>query len=387
MTGSFRTWLRSVKDITDDGDLFTAVKAYDKTIKTKTSGVRALQELVCKIIPDLSEKTTIEMYKILNVLVPAVSTDSTTQNVYVQLRKCIKAQWGDDSDVTHKGYFVMRFDQQKWRAARAEYNAKVVEKNNHKRQFDEDKVYSVMDKIANMTAPDHVDLAIALQLASGGRISEILSFATFKPADKKQHITQTGILKSKVRTTITKPVIHFTVPVFMEMLKTLRLKLVAEIRNIKQGKMTHYQLSQDNNSKINRRISKYFEEHVASHSLRKIYAALAYRDFADKTKVSETAYLSDILGHAEDSLDVSTSYSTVSVVRNEDAEPEEPEPEDPKDMAVPRNLKVRDGQAGERLAETVRIMELKNMPVNNKALRSFGYGSNTVREFLQTYQH
>ena len=239
-----------------------------------------------------------------------------------------------------------------------------------------------MDRIKTMTAPDHVDLAIALQLASGGRISEILSFATFKPAKKKQHITQTGILKSKERKTITKPVIHFTVFEFMNILKKLRLKLVAEIRKIKQGKTTHYDLSQENNSKINRRISKYFEEHVASHSLRKIYAALAYRDFADKTKVSESAYLSDILGHAKDSLDVSTSYSTVAVVKQEDVEAKEPEPEDPKDMVVPRNLKVRNGQAGERLAETVRIMELKGLEINNKALRSFGYGSVTVKDFL-----
>ena len=109
----------------------------------------------------------------------------------------------------------------------------------------------------------------------------------------------------------------------MEMLRKLRMKLVAEIRKIKKGILTDYQLSQDNNSKVNRRVSKYFGEHVASHDLRKIYAALAYRDFADKNERSESAYLSDILGHAEGSLDVSTSYSTVSVVKNEDAEPED----------------------------------------------------------------
>ena len=240
-----------------------------------------------------------------------------------------------------------------------------------------------MDRIKTMIAPDHVNLAIALQLACGGRISEILSFAEFKPAKEKGHITQTGILKSKVMTTITKPVIHFTVPVFMEMLRKLRQKLVADIRKIKRGKTTHYDLSQENNSKINRRISKYFEEHVASHSLRKIYSALAYRDFADKNNRSESAYLSDILGHAEGSLDVSTSYSTVAVVKNEGQEVKEPEPEKVEDMVVPHNLKVRDGKAGERLAETVRIMKLKGLPISNKALRSYGYGAKTVREFLK----
>lgn len=383
---SFRTWLRSAKNVNDDGDLFKSVKAYDNAIKIKTSGVRSLQELVCKQIPTLNEKTTIEMFKVLNVLVPAVSSDATTQNVYVQIRKCVKTHWGKDSDVTGKAYTVMQYDRAKWQAARQAYLSKVVEKNNHKKQFDEDTVYSVMDRIANMTSPDHIDLAIALQLASGGRISEILSYAEFKPAKKPNHVTQTGILKSKDRKTITKPIIHFTVPVFMEMIGRLRQKLVADIRRIKQSRMTHYELSQDNNSKINRRISKYFGEHIASHTLRKIYASLAYRNYADKDKVSESAYLSDVLGHAEGSLDVSKSYSTVSVVKNEGSEITEPGPENPEDLVVPRNLKLRDGKSLDRLAETVRILELKKLPVTNSILRSYGYGAKSVGLFIKNYK-
>ena len=380
---SFRTWLRSVKDITDDKILFEKVKVYDPSVKIKTSGVRALQALVCKQIPTLNEKTTIEMFKILNTLVPAVASDATTQNVYVALRKCVKARWGEDSNVTQKSYSVMRFNQIKWRQQRAEYQAKVVARNNDKRQFNESKIYEVMDYIKDTkTTPDHIDLAIALQLASGGRISEILSYANFKPSKKKHYVVQTGILKSKERKTITKPIIHFTVPVFMTMFRELREKLVVEIRKIKRGTLTDYALSQDNNSKINRRISKYFGEHMASHDLRKAYANMAFNQYADKTKVSEAAYLSDILGHAKDSLDVSTSYSTVSVVKSEEDEPEREE-ENPRDVVVPRNLPLRDGKSGERLAETVRIMRLKGLPVSNKILRSYGYGAKVVKEFLK----
>ena len=81
---SFRTFLRSAKDINDDKALFQAVRAHDPTIDVKSSGVRALESLVCKNMPTLNDKTVIEMYKILNRLIPAVSTDNTTQNVYVQ---------------------------------------------------------------------------------------------------------------------------------------------------------------------------------------------------------------------------------------------------------------------------------------------------------------
>jgi hypothetical protein len=162
------------------------------------------------------------MIKILNKLVPAVATDSTIQNVYVQIRKVIKATHGEDSDVSRKSYNVMRFDQVKWRAARAKYNKKVFNNNNNKKQFDEMKVYSIMDSTKANISPDYVDLAIALQLASGGRISEILSYAEFKASPRKDHIVQTGILKSKDRSKITKPVIHFIVAEFLSMFGRLR---------------------------------------------------------------------------------------------------------------------------------------------------------------------
>lgn len=384
---SFRTFIRSVKDINDDKTLFEAVKAHDPSNTVKSSGVRSLESLVCKNIPALHDKTVIEMYKILNVLVPVVSTDNTTQNVYVHIRKCVKARCGEESDMTKKAYTVMQFDREKWRSARAAYQEKVVQRNNNKKQFDEDTVYSVMDRIKSMTAPDHIDLAIGLQLASGGRISEILSYADFEPVEQP-YIKQTGILKSKERETITKPIVHYSVDDFMNMFKSLRQKLVADLRAIRQGKITHYELSQKYNSKINRRISKYFGESMASHSLRKIYGSLAYRDYADRDKTSESAYLSDILGHAKDSLDVSKSYSTVSVVKNEENnENQEPFEEQAEDIIVPRNLNVRDGKAGERLAETVRILNLKGLPVNNAVLRSYGYGAKVVGLFLRTYVH
>ena len=58
-----------------------------------------MEELVVKSIPTLNDKTVIEMLKVLNTLVPAVASDSTVQNVYVQIRKAVKATHGEDSVV------------------------------------------------------------------------------------------------------------------------------------------------------------------------------------------------------------------------------------------------------------------------------------------------
>ena len=77
-----------------------------------------------------------------------------------------------------KAYKVMQFDQERWRANRAAYNEKVFERNADKRQIDIKKVYEVMDLARQSVDP--LDLAIGLQLACGGRISEILSYGRAK---------------------------------------------------------------------------------------------------------------------------------------------------------------------------------------------------------------
>ena len=58
-------------------------------------------------------------------------------------------------------------------------------------------MYDIMDTLPDRDDVDFVDLTICLQLACGGRVSEILSFAEFKASPEKHHIIQTGILKVK----------------------------------------------------------------------------------------------------------------------------------------------------------------------------------------------
>jgi integrase len=382
---SFRTFIRSIKDIDNDEELFNKVKQFDPSIKTKKSGIRALEEITCKHIPKYGQKNTIELLKILNTLVPAVSNKSTTQNVYVKIRKAIKAHWGEDHPVSQKAYSTMMYDRAEWRKDRAEYQAKVIARNAQKKHFDQGKIFDIMDTLPDKVNADFIDLTICLQLASGGRVSEILSYSKFKPSTTPNHIIQTGILKSKTRTEVEKPVIRYSVDKFLELMKRMRDKIEPQLRDIRNNKMSHYEFSQAVNSRINRRITKYFGEREASHSLRKIYGNLAYKQYANKDDVSESSYLSDILGHDLKSLDVSKSYSTVSVIDNGDIQEEDKIKieVDPVDMEVPKNIKKRDGLSGQRLRETHRILVLKGMPVSNKILRSYGYGSNVVSQFLK----
>jgi integrase len=272
-----------------------------------------------------------------------------------------------------KSYKIMQFDQEKWRANRAAYNEKVFERNGNKRQIDINKVYDVMDLARR--SEDPLDLAIGLQLACGGRISEILSYGEFTASKNLGYIIQKGILKQRGdnrREEVEKPVIHYTRPQFFEMLGKLREKLSQKIDDINNKKYTHYELSQDFNTKINNRVKSLFGEALHSHDLRKIYANLSYDLFADKAKTSESSWIADVLGHSPNSLEVSKSYSVVSLVDM---------PKD--DTAIPRNTKARDGHAYDRLLKTVEALQKNDMVIDSRVLKSYGYGSSTVEQYFK----
>jgi integrase len=244
----------------------------------------------------------------------------------------------------------MQFDQERWRARRDAYNEKVFERNADKRQIDIKKVYDVMNLARQ--SQDFLDLAIGLQLACGGRISEILSYGNFTESKTDGYVIQTGILKQRGpdrREEVVKPIIHYTRPQFFEMLGKLREKLSQKLAEIKKGKSTHYELSQDFNNKINNRVKSLFGEALHSHDMRKIYANLSYDLFADKAKTSESSHIADVLGHSPNSLEVSKSYSVVALV------------DVPKDeTAIPRNSRARDGHAYDRLLKTVEALRTQD---------------------------
>ena len=94
--------------------------------------------------------------------------------------------------------------------------------------------------------------------------------------------------------------------------------------------------------------------------------------FADKTKTSESSWISDVLGHSPNSLEVSKSYSVVALV------------DVPRDeAAIPHNTKARDGHAYDRLLKTVEALKRNEMPVDSRVLKSYGYGSSTVEQYFK----
>ena len=51
----------------------------------------------------------------------------------------------------------MQYDRESWRKDREIYNQKVNEKNKNKRVFDKQQIFSIMDKIKNLEAPNYIE--------------------------------------------------------------------------------------------------------------------------------------------------------------------------------------------------------------------------------------
>ena len=368
----FRAFIRAVKLLNTEDEIKQKMTEVYPTITTN-SVVRTLQNVCVGNIKTAPDAVIVEMLKMLNTVVPKVAKDATIQSVYLQIRKAMKARYKEGDPIIAKSYKIMQFDQARWKANRAAYNEKVFEKNANKRQIDVNSVYGVMD--LTRQSEDPLDLAIGLQLAYGGRISEILSYGQFTESKTDNYVIQTGILKQRgdnPRTEVIKPIIHYTRDQFFEMLNKLRDKLKSKLNDIKKNKMTHYDLSQEFNTKVNNRVKSLFNEELHSHDLRKIYANLSYDLFADKNKVSQSSHISDVLGHSPNSLEVSKSYSVVSLV---DMIKDE--------TVIPRNSKSRDGHAYDRLLKTVEALQKNNMTVDARTIKSYGYGSATIEQYFK----
>jgi integrase len=136
-----------------------------------------------------------------------------------------------------------------------------------------------------------------LQICSGARIGEILYKGEFKKAKKKHHVIQTGILKSKDKNiTVTKPILFISVSDFLGLFKSVR-------ENIKG----------ENTNNVYKRVVRCLKDKygLKTHTLRKIYAEIAWQTYGGTAK--QSFYASEILGHDVNSTASANSYTTIHI--------------------------------------------------------------------------
>lgn len=409
-------------------DLFIKINTAEPSLKLRSKSItQAVKHWAIHLINTSKNTATIrQLLKLLHRLIPTLAGNDTigyhtTTAIYKQVRSAIIKKYGATHNITQDSNVLMRVNQRTYKTVMKNYNANVTKKNQGNADvYDAKTVYKKLDECA--ASDDWRHLAIGVELACGARLNETLSYSTFSESDRDGWIIQHGISKqgrlpryekgmthgdylkaveSKNADKITqveKPTVHITPKQLISMVSKLRLALKSDIDKIYDGTQTSTGLAQRLNPRVNK-VLKCMLPNTTTHSLRKIYAQLAYKKYG--SEMSEVGFISKILGHAKGNLSTAKAYTTVRMSggsKSNDSDVTEKlnrlcamveqlstvrTSVDALDN-IPRNQKIRDGKVSDRMAASIVAMRSKGIEPTVKHLRALGYGSGTISKWKRT---
>lgn len=304
-------------------------------------------------------KRVIPLLKQIQRLLPFVTNNDNTIQVYHKIRNEVKTTHGLDSPEYQSIVEYTKLPAEVYDAIRAEYRTEVKKANENRTVMPAAKITHVLDSLKFMP----VDIYILLQLTAGTRIGELMNVSTFEAMPDNTHIKQVGIEKRKDKnSSIIKPVLFVEAKEWVSLLDTARSANP-------QPSLTH----------INKRIKELFGEKLSSHDMRRLYVSIGYQLLPDskREKMSEAAYLNEVLGHEPLALDVGTIYSTIHVQAN-------PLKKTKFTFRIVKKQVPRNGlytSLDENLHATINALKFNREKITQKLIASYGYSPTSVRNF------
>lgn len=225
-----------------------------------------------------------------------------------EVRKVLEAHQSEEAYTKSKydQYFNMS-SEARGKITKA-YKTQVKEKNANKIQIDQAKIY---EQIRELIQSDNVyDKILSLMVCLGTRPVELFDKNEFHLVKgKPSWVRVSGLAKKRDtqdKTDTERPVIYFPAEFVIQEIDKIRKHFKDLVVINKQGR-----LASDKNATLNQHALKAFpfleNTHQKSSFLRKIYADLSFKQFADQRTTNFNTWISEVLGH--DMLDLSTSFS------------------------------------------------------------------------------
>lgn len=211
-----------------------------------------------------------------------------------------------------------------------DYSSKIFNQHRHQRQIVDGDILEQMNLLRYKE--DWVSLTLLVALAVGSRLIEILMVSTYENAENPAYITVVGVAKDRNdpagdedknnQRKVTKPILGgILAPELIQTVENIRTQFSRQ-HNVDLGfedsegkrKLPRKQITNLADKKVNDKIREVFGETYTFHDARSIYAQLAWVQFAP-AGISQTAFFSEVLGHAEGSLTVSLSYQKFVIRR------------------------------------------------------------------------
>jgi len=233
---------------------------------------------------------------------------STLEKVLTEFRRSVKEKYGSESEVYKQSIYKTGISKEESIRKRQNYADKITALNINRGElpiFYDDEIYKVIDEYKNKAGLNKV---IAVALATGSRIIEILKVSEYFETDKENYIRVKGVAKDKSDNeinkdkTIIKPLNRLTSKELIDLVKTIRQDLNTAGSN--------KEVSGRYNTAINKIVKSLFKERlITSHKLRYIASNLAYLVYGNNSV--ENTWIQQYLGHT--SGDTTRTYQNINV--------------------------------------------------------------------------
>jgi hypothetical protein len=396
------------------------IRNFDDSSKCKTD-LTCMKETFEKALLSEASDTHIEgiMRLIAKIFQKIITNLNTRQQKFTELVNKTK-KYRNNLHGKAKGILVLNKDDKIVRIK--SHSKSLAKKHDNLVEFTEKEVLEAQ-KIS-MKGSTIQDRVIALQLACGARLIEILKASKFEMTEDPHEIKVIGVAKQRTvelaNKTIVRCLIGMTSKQFMDKYD--------ELQNLANTTGTLADITNRFVSRTIKRIKELFPNHPisGSHILRKIWVNMSYPLCKNK-KQTLNSYASKMLGHHEDNLGTSLAYTNIRVVREDNVdklshqlsklelrvkdnekkqrsrnvrfvEQEEDEfdllekdvvigPDYPTDLIdislgfkMRKNPRKRDGKALQRLDEAMRVLQENNIKATASLLARLGFGRKTIQE-------
>lgn len=317
----FFSFLKTVKDNVDKINQESKKFAY----KERRGSSPFLIKLCSSFLSEEDVTTDISMFrKVCRIFLPLLSADRLTSTLEIMLsiekkilpnlntlkmslsntRKWAKTHLKDE--VALKTVLsVYKLTEDEWSSINKKMDESKDEANEKQviiKKTDIDKLFDEVNKSNNIS-----DLIVTIMMTTGRRFIETI-ISTFKPSNDQHHLLFSNRAKErpgKEYPPLRIPLLYLTAKEVLDKIKLLREKIVPKIKGF-----TNKEINSSYNKYTNDIVSKFLGNGTSSHTLRKLYALMCYKEY--KNDCSFNAYIKDVLGH--DNLKTSLNYTTVRII-------------------------------------------------------------------------
>eukprot|EP00808_Paulinella_micropora_P016619 g22960.t1 len=304
-----------------------------------------------------------------------------TKDAYLtKLRKAFKAHHEKEEKQINKALSLT--EEERTKKATTQIKKRNANLKNIK-DFEPELVMRVMDTLNESNKL--VDMIILLQLATGRRLIEVLRITDLPQEAKQPHyIIIDKVAKDKKGhiKDIEVPLIHIS----YDDMKTAWQAVRDGLSESDKAK-SNEDLTNKFNARVSKRMTDLFERPMTSHMSRKIYGAMAYREYAP-ANIDRSVYLSGVLGHVEDS-EASRYYANVKVRPPEIAtEPQARQAIDKLENKIDRLEDKIEGLNANLPPDVIdalaiiQAMKKQGLPTSNKKIREFARVGSVKAKFI-----